>query len=439
MKKEINNLFLIFLPVIIIGIYYGITSVPVCVVLLVLRMMTSTRDTSGFFLLLFGGTLGGVVRNLYPSIPLYGVMLEFLGLCLIYKDLKKILMGRIVGFKYLILILTVFAVTYIYGPHTDYADSKILGIIKGGLILFMAYCVFDRSKKIQEEHLVQLLIISSVLLILFVSSFYHFNIGDIFDYNWFRADCESWSYINKEHMLGGYQVIGMNAAYACVMYLSMTKIDKEKACYYVMLSAQIILTSGCRQALLAIILVVFIRLFYFSNNKRKHKNIFWPKVFACLFILITFYLLKNSDIGKLSKTVEEGDVGRFAIYIDSILIFLSHPILGVGLGGYPVYSSNIEAVWPHNMILEILCETGLFGLCSILLILYLFFHRYHISLRYVTVSGCYLFLFLIALLVRVMVSGDFTESIELFSALFACNPSINKRNDKLLRNYTIQG
>lgn len=439
MNESINNIYLLILPFVILGIYAGFSILPICIFLILIRLISTNRQTSGFFLILYGGILGGIIRTAYPFFPIYGTLLEGLGICLLYKDFYKIFKKQRAGFASLMTLLVFFAFTYLYGPHTEYANSKLFGIIEKGLVSFLAFYVFERAKAIEIEGLVQMLIITAVSLIIFSMNYYHFRVGGFFDYEWYRANSEAWQQENEERMLGGYQLVGMYAAFAGALFLSMKKIDLKKSIYYILLSFQVIMTSGCRQALLAIVAVIFIRIMFFNNSGKSSKNLS-SMIIGSFFIFLAYVFIKNSDISTLTRTVDEGDAGRFMIYISAINIFISNPVLGVGLGGFPENANiPIETPWPHNLFLEILCETGLIGLIVITTILVLFVRKSKINFRYVTASGCYLFLFLIALFVRVMVSGDFTVSIELFSALFAYGYSKKRtyiEDDKLFNHNT---
>lgn len=50
----------------------------------------------------------------------------------------------------------------------------------------------------------------------------------------------------------------------------------------------------------------------------------------------------------------------------ALRLFFGHPFLGIGVGGFSVYAYRIEGVepfkYPHNIVLEFVCELGLVGL-----------------------------------------------------------------------------
>ena len=433
MGKRLNILYIILLPLLAIGMYSESPLFPICILLIFLRLFFTNKETAGFYLLLFGGTIAGLTRAYFPQIPIYGIFFDILGL-LLFNDFKDCFKRQSLGITSLIALIFLFLVSYLIGDHTEYANNKIIQIIIRGFTLFFAYYVFDRSKKIDIECLTQLLLINTIAMITFTTVYYSFNVGDIFNYDWFRTSCEQWAYQNQESILGDYQKVGMYAAFAAGLYTALKRPNTILLLYYNIIAAQLILTSGCRQALLALIAILFLRFVFFTNAKG-----FIKKVFSILGSFIVLYFIYdtiiNSDASTtLTRTLESGDTGRYMIYIGAINLFLTNFLFGVGLGGFPIYVNiPLVAPWPHNIILEILCECGLVGFILISLVVINFVAKSHISLKYLTSSGCYLFLFLIAILIRIMVSGDLTNSIEIFSALFAC-PSQLLYNKASIKN-----
>ena len=129
------------------------------------------------------------------------------------------------------------------------------------------------------------------------------------------------------------------------------------------------------------------------------------------------------DIDTISNTLDEGDISRFQLFNQAWNLFLDHP-LGVGIGGFHFYTGE---VWPHNFILEILCETGIIGSLVFLALIIINLIYKHIGLFYVTRSKLFYFIIISALFVRIMVSTDLSESIEFFSAIFAIPPLLKSK------------
>lgn len=430
--QYIEKLFYIVLPFLLIGMYYGIATFEICLSFLLLRMITTDRHSVGFFLLVFGGTLGGWIRTFYPSIPIYGVLLNILGLWLM-RDLYLSFMDEMKGNALsLLCVIMVFLFSYIFAQHTEYANTKIVKIVLNGVLLFYGYYVFNKSDKINIEHLSQLLIIYTIICVVATLSFYSIQRGSIFDYDWFRSACEKWAYLEGHDlgggMISGYQIIGMNAAWAIALYFSQKRLSINVCVYYLLICGQLIMTSSSRQALLAAIFIVVLRFVYFNEAKTNFKKLLIiSSAVLVLFGIYTFLLSYGSE--SVTKTFQSGDKGREFLYLSTINLIKENPWFGVGLGGFPLY---IDAPYPHNILLEILCECGIISFILIGIIVINHFVKNYISIKHTSYNGSFVFLFLSALLVRVFVSGDLTVSIEIFSAFFAISTLEYTKLDEFL-------
>jgi len=97
-------------------------------------------------------------------------------------------------------------------------------------------------------------------------------------------------------------------------------------------------------------------------------------------IIYTWVILAQSEtlVQRLSRSYEEGDLaGRDLIWQRLYPLIESNPILGVGKTGYHYFSQMIYGgrKSPHNVIIEILCYTGIIGLIIYLLFLFRVFKK----------------------------------------------------------------
>ncbi len=69
---------------------------------------------------------------------------------------------------------------------------------------------------------------------------------------------------------------------------------------------------------------------------------------------------------ELSQAQSELSLYRYRFYANAWQVFVSHPLTGVGTGGWRAYyhgpDQEIENLYPHNIVLELAAETGLAGL-----------------------------------------------------------------------------
>ena len=420
MEQRINTLYKFLIPLLVVGISFGYTTFPICLALFVLRLVVTDKHTAGFFLIMYGGLTGGVIRTIYPFIPIYGLLLNVFGVILAF-DVIKDLFGR--GAKsliYFVITCIVFTIYYYMGPQDDFASNKLSEIVEHGFFAVLGFYVFCRCGDIKNESVLQIIFMSTLLMITFVVQNYGFSRGALFDYEWFRHQEYDYFRMNnfEQSTLVSYQHIAMNMLFGLAIYLSQKKVGLKLSLLYVVCAAQLILMSGCRQGILGLILVMMLRLTYFRETENKNfiqKHITTILITAVL-LIASYQFLSSLNVDFIANTLESGDAGRTVLLIQGIQLFTDNMAAGVGLGGYHAITGD---VYPHNFLVEILCECGLIGLFVFIALIASSFNQAKLSMLYATTNDSYLFLVLLAMLVRVSVSGDFTLSIELFSAIFA--------------------
>lgn len=131
--------------------------------------------------------------------------------------------------------------------------------------------------------------------------------------------------------------------------------------------------TGSRVSFLAFLLAFlgFISL-YKSKNKWGKPVVIVFGVFALFFIWQ--YFLKSEEITlRLIRSLQEGDLSNREIIWKAVFpIWLENPFFGIGTTGYEhlSFSTYGRFVSPHNVILEILCISGIAGLLLYLIFLY---------------------------------------------------------------------
>lgn len=137
-----------------------------------------------------------------------------------------------------------------------------------------------------------------------------------------------------------------------------------------------------RTAVVAFLVTVFI--FFFTVFSKRGKGLYMVLLAgtSCglASVLYIFWRnnvhLDNRILNTVIALAEGNDIstGRFALYKKAIEVFQNHMFLGVGWNGFSQYSktidSNVSNV--HNLILQLLCETGLIITCIIILLLFIF-------------------------------------------------------------------
>lgn len=424
MGKFLQGIYYVIIPVLIIGISLGYTSFDIAFVALVPLLFMTNRHTVGIFLTMYGGPLGGVIRAMYPSLPVYGLLLELIGFLLVWDLILDLFRNNIRAFGLMVLLLVVFGIFYLIGPQDEWSVNKYSNMCTNGIVMIFCYYAYCRSATVDAEGLLLLLFVSAVCMFVYMVDVLNLRPGQVFDYNWFRNQITSFDREYREY--GGtdaiitYQHIGMLIAYAVAIILSQVEIKKWTTILYVVCGIHTTLMSGCRQAVLAIVIVVTLRMVIFTITNLQQRMSIARIVWTTVGILVAFFVinifLENVQSDAISSTLEEGDKGRQGQYLDALDIFVHYPLYGAGIGGYHAITGD---AWPHNFFLEALCETGLVGTITIIAIAIVTFVRKRVGLFYLTESNMFYFLVVITLFIRVMVSSDFPESIELYSAIFA--------------------
>jgi O-antigen ligase len=172
-------------------------------------------------------------------------------------------------------------------------------------------------------------------------------------------------YILGKRLCGITDQTGINAFEVSIFIMvNMIKLlcdKKNKIIKFVLLiiGLFVLFATGKRGAsvfTVAICLIIWLVFQRGMNVKKKIKYI----VLTSVLIFIVFYLnLAEPIINKIYKYQNAGDItnGRLDIWNESINIFKSHMIFGVGIKSIPKMLGN----GTHNVYLELLAELGIFG------------------------------------------------------------------------------
>ena len=146
--------------------------------------------------------------------------------------------------------------------------------------------------------------------------------------------------------------------------------------FVILCSAWIILFKTItRGAILAVIIGIPL-LYYIGTDKKNKKKVICSSIIiipiAVYFVVEAFSLINSSSIGavnKLSRLMEGGDVsnGRYDLWKSAIDIISDKPLFGHGSGYFEKLN---DSSYPHQLILQILCEFGCIGAIVILVPLY---------------------------------------------------------------------
>lgn len=179
--------------------------------------------------------------------------------------------------------------------------------------------------------------------------------------------------------------VGMRMSISIIILLTIllqNRLQLGKFRYLLLTPIPLMLTlmaeSGSRLAFISFILSFIIGGFLFKTRK------IWTKAMIMVigtlaFIAIWQFLLQNEILSiRLLQSVQEGDISERDIIWQRLLpLVKNNPIFGVGKTGYAFFAQATfgQATSPHNVILEVLCLTGIIGLIIYLIFLYRVFKR----------------------------------------------------------------
>lgn len=177
----------------------------------------------------------------------------------------------------------------------------------------------------------------------------------------------------NENELGLFLSIGMLILNSIIIE-NQLNLNNRRYLYYLLLPFMFLfmIETGSRVAFISFIFgVIIFVLLYKKKNLIKSIKAYFFLILLSISIWVVF--LKDSLIvERLFYSAKQGDLsGREIRWISSIEVFLINPFFGVGETGFKILIEDILGFYssPHNVIIEILCYTGILGLLIFIIFL----------------------------------------------------------------------
>ena len=426
LSYKIDFIFILFIIVGFVAYYIGYASMYLWITLLILRLVLCNRVEVGFFALLYGTSLFGRMF-VSPSLYLWSMIVAIcLGVILLQKEIVYGIKKNPQSYIFLSIVLFFFCFFYVLGPNTDYAVDKITRILVRSPLWLAAFLSFVYSKNISCKRMA---VIFALLAMFYLSQtyvLYGIHPSSITDITFFRVQAEIIGRNELGTMVVGWHTMGFLALAPVLFILSESSLNK-KTIYWVLVAicSFWVILSGARQTIVCIAVLFILRYFMSKGDLFVSSNIlkilFW--------IVVVFLSTKFAESFFFTQTiggVNSDNIGSALNRdVDTPFKVLSiNPIFGIGFGGYPLYANKD---YPHNFFIEMICETGVVGLLILSLICFIYWNtnanrKYF---RYLTNSGCYLFLFLVLRFMVANISGDAGSSLSFICIFFAFVPKVN--------------
>jgi len=326
-----------------------------------------------FGLLMFGPVAFGAVEPWSTFILETGsVLLTFLWLCKQWRDGKLTIHGNplflpMAGFGFLILLQIVLGAT---AYRHDTISSALL-YCAYGMLCFLAGQTLLRSSQARRI---------AVILVLYGFAIAAFALlqgiapnGKLY---WLRLPrMGGWiygPYVNHNHYAGLMELL-----VPIPLVLSLTRLAGEKERLAAGVAAAImvgtIFLSGSRGGMLAIFVELVVFVVVLLRQKKKIRIAVSAVAFAVVLVTLLTWLggkeltSRVSSISTETRTEISGGM-RLSIDRDAFRMFRNKPVLGWGLGAFPVvypqfrsFYTNFFVNEAHNDYLQLLCEMGLLG------------------------------------------------------------------------------
>ena len=360
------------------GFYISILALLMC-------MVTYRWVTVGVYLLLFGPQTFGFIADKFDYAGWGGPAIVFVGLFILNRryPLLKVFNECPHGIGLLFWCTCVLSFFYVYGLQNSYAVYLLVEFIKTGFLSFVGFYFIFRDKSVNWQGLGLMGIISG-LIYLSVAAMIDPMIlpRSILDIG--RLHFSTFSDIGLRvnvtffnHLVAYLPVVGYMFLYSRDTRQSLN--EKEKIIWFASLFAVTVLVgwSGARQGLFSL-MIGMLSIFLVSGKLRNGRYFIWVIVgcFLCAGVLLMailkdmamYTVLVDAKASILTK------INRGENFNSSWWLLQKKPFLGHGLGGYyiPGYSKPGDQVFAHNVILDLLAQTGLIGTLSFFLPILLF-------------------------------------------------------------------
>lgn len=283
---------------------------------------------------------------------------------LILSDIQVFLRLTPNKFVLIIILLICLLTSAFFSLNPSHGFLKVLLIFVSytPLIIISMLVFFDKQNFIRFVHIL-IIIASLASLISIVIAPFNQSTTYVFSFN-------RWSHVVFSRMIG--------LALLSNIYLLLNEPRHKQLLPLssILLSIGLVY-SGARGAFLAVILSSLFLLILNRTPIVRKVLISLPVIGAILLgLLFTIYSGNERivDTGRMilsSKNIDSSLQTRIAAFELSFKMWMEAPFFGNGLGGFnSFYETNLpqKILYPHNIILEILCELGIFGF-----LLFLFF------------------------------------------------------------------
>ncbi|MBE6245722.1 MAG: O-antigen ligase family protein [Bacteroidales bacterium] len=402
----------------LIALFMGFASISLWLAVLLGFLLTRNREEVGIFLLLAGSAICGRMFAEQNMNTIFTVAMLVMGMLLLLPKIQSVILNQHRSYFYLLLLLVFFFIEYCFGGQSDYAKEKMMKLFVRSLIWLTCFLVHVNSTRVSNKDMAIMFLLLAMFYLSQSAVLYDVYPSSFKDFTFFRKEAELVGRNDYGTMIVNSHTMGYLGLFPLVLWMSDKSVslrNKESLIIFI-LSFIFVIFSGTRQVLVSLVILMIVRIIIDSKRKK------FTAIMLILLILVSVeFLLTNFGLDYFSTMLEGEEETSVRLHRDistPLNVMTINPWLGVGFGNYPDYANND---YPHNLILEILCEMGVIGLVvfATIIFFFIFFNHNKKFLRYTTAHGSYFFLTFLVFLFRSLISGDLADSMSGICALLA--------------------
>lgn len=396
------------------GVMVGVIHLNMLFLLFFISFFTMNRmEMAISVLLIFPPLLGTIFQIMGIFIP--GTIVALLiALCLIRFKIIKIVIKNRVALFYCVIIVFIFVCYYFFTGRTEYSQEKIKELCITSVLYFISASAIVSSPKIDLCKVGKLFLIYALSLIVISIEFIGYEpIGGIFDFSTFRETARIFQYTMDVFFIS-YHSVGIAGMTGLALFLSNDKKMGIMDCLVVVAFLWLILLSGARQALVGAFIIILFR--YVIVHRRINILDICKIVCLCLCGVTILFLLDIEFINKIFENSSSIEDSLNRNYDYPFKLMSNNFFDGIGFGNY--YNNIGQEYYPHNIILELMCEFGLMGTLLFLSIVIFFCIRNKVYLRKQILCGSFVAIIYIPFLVRSVISDSLGHNVSVFILLF---------------------
>ncbi|MCR5496682.1 MAG: O-antigen ligase family protein [Paludibacteraceae bacterium] len=412
---KINAYLVFIIPILIIGVLLNIIKFPIIAILIFLSFifLCNNHEKSVVCALVFCKLIGTFGPVLGIHVP--GTVVSFI-LIIVFMRKELFMLFNKHTKKPLIFILAIYLIFVIYFLLTGETKNSATKISVMTISLFVdtvAFLVLVTFKDIRMNRLTVPFLLFALMQLGYVESFSGHGPSGLLDFSFFRNACIEM--MRKNIPVLSYHNMGIAAFLGAAFMMSQRKkVNNYFDIVFLFSALWLIVLSGARQTIFGFIFLIFVWIVFRTGRFKLTTVILASAVivgfYLCLQLLEVPFLQGNSSRGAHMGS----DLNRNYDY--PLMIISYHFLDGIGFGNYN--NPYTHEIYPHNIILEILCEMGFFGMIFVGMVVFSYVRSHHFLLRNELPSGGICLLLWIPYLVRSMISGDLSENISLFISMF---------------------